>query len=45
MSIDEIYWFDEKTKQIDKNCEFELEKDNGIDELEYMISEFKKIID
>lgn len=44
MSIDEIYWFDEKTKQINDTCMFELEKDNGIEELEYMISEFEKII-
>lgn len=44
MSIDEIYWFDEKTKQINDTCMFELVKDNGIEELEYMISEFEKII-
>lgn len=44
MSIDDIYWFDEKAKMINEKEIFELEKDNGIEELKYMIEEFEKII-
>lgn len=43
MSLDELLSFDTNEKTIDKST-FQLEKDNGFKQVEYMIEEFRKVI-
>lgn len=42
MSLDELLSFDTNDKTIDK-CTIQIEKDNGLEQVEYMISEFRKV--
>ena len=44
MSLDELLSFDTNEKSIDK-CNIQIEKDNGLEQVEYMISEFRKVVE
>lgn len=44
MSLDELLSFDTNEKTIDK-CTIQIEKDNGLEQVEYMISEFRKVVE
>lgn len=44
MSLDELLSFDTNEKTIDK-CTIQIEKDNGFEQVEYMISEFRKVVE
>lgn len=43
MSLDELLSFDTNEKTIDK-CTIQIEKENGLEQVEYMIAEFEKVI-
>lgn len=43
MSLDELLSFDANEKNIDK-CTIHIEKENGLEQVKYMISEFRKIV-
>ena len=44
MSLDELLSFDTNEKTIDK-CTIQIEKDNGLEQVEYMILEFRKVVE
>lgn len=44
MRMDELLSFDTNEKTIDK-CTIQIEKENGLAQVEYMISEFRKVIE
>lgn len=44
MSLDELLSFDTNEKTIDK-CTIQIEKDNGLEQVEYMIEEFRKVVE
>ena len=44
MSLDALLSFDTNEKTIDK-CTIQIEKDNGLEQVEYMISEFRKVVE
>lgn len=43
MHMDELLSFDTNEKTIDK-CTIQIEKDNGLEQVEYMIEEFRKVV-
>lgn len=44
MRMDELLSFDTNEKTIDK-CTIQIEKDNGLEQVEYMIEEFRKVVE
>lgn len=44
MSLDDILSFDTNEKVSDM-CTIQIEKDNGLEQIEYMIAEFKKVVE
>lgn len=44
MHMDELLSFDTNEKTIDK-CTIQIEKDNGLEQVEYMIEEFRKVVE
>lgn len=44
MSLDELLSFDTNEKTIDK-CTIQIEKDNGLEQVKYMIAEFRKVVE
>lgn len=44
MSLDDLLSFDTNEKTIEK-CTIQIEKDNGLEQVEYMISEFRKVVE
>ena len=44
MHMDELLSFDTNEKTIDE-CTIQIEKDNGLEQVEYMIEEFRKVVE
>lgn len=44
MSLDKLLSFDTNEKIFDK-CTIQIEKDNGLEQVEYMIKEFRKVVE
>lgn len=44
MHMDELLSFDTNEKTIDK-CTIQIEKNNGLEQVEYMIEEFRKVVE
>ena len=44
MHMDELLSFDTNEKTVDK-CTIQIEKDNGLEQVEYLIEEFRKVVE